>query len=124
MAERRSAMQASTGMRRAAPAWQDERYFPAPSEDAPVYRFRSTIPTRCMQNLRPPEAFSNGGLRDTSGGTREFGVYDPTATACTFTGHFLNSLPAEQRGIQASLSPTEQHETPRRNLAFLVSPAA
>ncbi len=58
--------------------WQDERYVPAPGEDAPAYRFLvddpDTLHAECagQRGLRPTAA-----LRDTPWGTREFGVYDP-----------------------------------------------
>lgn len=56
--------------------WQDERYFPAPGEDAPAYRFRVDDPdalhAECIQRGLKPSA----APRDTPWGTREWGVYD------------------------------------------------
>jgi uncharacterized glyoxalase superfamily protein PhnB len=65
--------------------WQDERYFPAPGEDAPAYRFLvddpDTLHAECagQRGLRPTAA-----LRDTPWGTREFGVYDPNGHGLHF----------------------------------------
>jgi catechol 2,3-dioxygenase-like lactoylglutathione lyase family enzyme len=65
--------------------WQDERYFPAPGEDAPAYRFLvddpDTLHAECtgQRGLRPTAA-----LRDTPWGTREFGVYDPNGHGLDF----------------------------------------
>ena len=65
--------------------WQDERYFPAPGEDAPAYRFLvddpDTLLAECtgQRGLRPTAA-----LRDTPWGTREFGVYDPNGHGLHF----------------------------------------
>jgi uncharacterized glyoxalase superfamily protein PhnB len=64
--------------------WQDERYFPAPGEDAPAYRFRVDDPdaflAECVQRGLKPTA----SLRDTPWGTREWGVYDPNGHGLHF----------------------------------------
>jgi uncharacterized glyoxalase superfamily protein PhnB len=64
--------------------WQDERYFPAPGEDSPAYRFHVDDPdafhAECIQRGLKPTA----ALRNTSWGTREWGVYDPNGHGLHF----------------------------------------
>jgi uncharacterized glyoxalase superfamily protein PhnB len=57
--------------------WQDERYFPAPGEDAPAYRFRVDDPDGLYAECNGERGLTaTAPLRDTPWGTREFGVRD------------------------------------------------
>lgn len=65
--------------------WQDERYFPAPGEDAPAYRFLVDDPDALFAEFRTSGALhATAALRNTPWHTREFAVNDPNGHGLTF----------------------------------------
>jgi catechol 2,3-dioxygenase-like lactoylglutathione lyase family enzyme len=65
--------------------WQDERYFPAPGEDAPAYRFLIDDPDALFAEFRTSGALhATAALRNTPWHTREFAVHDPNGHGLTF----------------------------------------
>jgi catechol 2,3-dioxygenase-like lactoylglutathione lyase family enzyme len=65
--------------------WQDERYFPAPGEDAPAYRFLVDDPDALFTEFRNSCALhATAALRNPPWHTREFAVHDPNGHGLTF----------------------------------------
>ena len=65
--------------------WQDDRYFPAPGDDAPAYRFLVDDPDVLYAECTGRRGLSpTTTLRNTPWGTREFGVFDPNGHGLHF----------------------------------------
>lgn len=65
--------------------WQEERYFPAPGEDSPAYRFHVDDPDALFAEYQRAGALhATANLRDTPWHTREFGLYDLNGHALSF----------------------------------------